>query len=276
MPVSIAGRMCALVCFLVALAASGAAASPLPDRLADGAIVVAARNGDDVGMGAGTIVAVTGTLVRAVTAAHVATYGSLRVRVGTVEVPARLVSVVAGHDLAVIEADVDEATAAGLHAVPVARPRERAAVHIWGSGYGGPAREAAAVTVVGGNLPDGPARGRIALACAACHQGDSGGGVIDERGDLVGVFVGYFTLESGRVSVAELPGDALRLALAAPMGPKTTRSNTSATPATIVASNGSEIATRARNVASTSVESASAMPGDGSPTAILAAVNPAK
>jgi hypothetical protein len=71
---------------------------------------------------------------------------------------------------------------------------------------GHPDTEAAAVTQTGGVLPDGPANGRFALSCSLCHRGDSGAGVFDAAGDLIGVYVGFWTYDNGeRVSVAEIP-----------------------------------------------------------------------
>jgi S1-C subfamily serine protease len=184
-------------------------------RAADGAIVVLADTATQHGAGAGTVVARDGNALRILTANHVATHGTLSVRFdGGAVYPAHIVSQIPSHDLAVIEADVDPLLAASVHVAAIASPRSNEPVHIWGSGYNGPALELAQVVAVGAELPDGPAAGRYALGCATCHQGDSGGGVFDDRGELVGVYVGYFVMESGpNVSVAQLPSSAaLRVA----------------------------------------------------------------
>jgi S1-C subfamily serine protease len=183
------------------------AAAQAADRTADGAVVVIAQTATENGFGAGTIVAMSGDVIRVLTADHVATHGALSVRFdGGAEFPAHIVSQFPSHDLAVIEAEVDPLLAGTLHPAPVAAPLSHEPVHIWGSGVNGPAFETASVQAVGAELPDGPANGRYALGCDTCHQGDSGGGVFDARGDLVGVYVGYFVMDEGtRISVAQLP-----------------------------------------------------------------------
>jgi S1-C subfamily serine protease len=181
------------------------------------------------GIGSGTILAVNGTEVRVLTANHVAIFGSPRLRFddGTV-VPAHIVMQNAAHDLAIIAANVDPVRAATLHPATVAAPHSNEAVHIWGSGYGGPAFETGAIAAVGAKMPDGPANGRYALGCDTCHQGDSGGGIFNVQGQLVGVYVGYFVMDSGpRISVAEVPtADALNVARSA--APTTTASTNTA------------------------------------------------
>ena len=63
--------------------------------------------------------------------------------------------------------------------------------------------------ILGNDLPDGPANHRYALECESCHRGDSGAGIFDADGALVGVYVGYFEWDSARLSVAEvLPAGA--------------------------------------------------------------------
>jgi S1-C subfamily serine protease len=178
-------------------------------------VIVLAKTATENGFGAGTIVAKDGDLVRVLTANHVATHGALSVEFdGGAVYPARIVSAFPSHDLAVIEADVDPVLAATLHPAAVAQPRSHEPVHIWGSGVNGPALETASIEAVGAELPDGPANGRYALGCKACHEGDSGGGVFDAQGELVGIYVGFFVMDAGpNVSVAELPSpDALRIA----------------------------------------------------------------
>ena len=175
---------------------------------ANGAVVVLGINATTRATGAGTVVAVSGDRIRILTAKHVAVFGGLSVRFdGRTTVSARIVTMVAGRDLAVLEAIVPPQLASGLHAARIgaARPDER--VTIAGSDPDGHLdTEAGAVSQVGGVLPDGPANGRFALRCALCHIGDSGAGVFNAAGDLIGVYVGYWTYDNGeRVSVAELP-----------------------------------------------------------------------
>ncbi|GAC1311404.1 MAG: hypothetical protein NVSMB21_20780 [Vulcanimicrobiaceae bacterium] len=200
--------------FAVATVATAASAA---DRLADGAVTIRASGATVDGIGSGTIVAKNGTTIRVLTAKHVATFGALTIRFedGT-RVPAHVSSAVPDRDLAIVEADVPASLAAELHAVTVAEPRSQDSIHVWGSGLNGPAFEPGAVARVGGDLPDGAAHGRYALACALCHEGDSGGGVFDLQGRLVGVYIGYFETGSTRVSVAESPFEAARVANSMP------------------------------------------------------------
>jgi hypothetical protein len=193
--------------------ASGAQAEP--ERAADGAVVVRASGAVMDGIGAGTIVAVTGSSVTVLTAKHVADIGPLTLKFadGT-KAEAKITSEIAGRDLALVTADVDPTFAATLHVAPVAAPKANLPVHVWGSGVTGPAFEPAAIDKVGAVLPDGAIHDRYTLHCALCHEGDSGAGVFDARGNLVGVFVGYFEMSDGRLGVAEEPLTGAALAAA--------------------------------------------------------------
>jgi hypothetical protein len=267
-----------------------AATTTLPDRAADGAVVVTALTDRERGVGAGTIVAVSGTQVRIVTAKHVATFGLLSVDLADAVVPAHIVSFVPGQDVAIIEATVDPALAARLHVAPLGVPRAPQAIHVWGSGVDGLAYEPGAIAQPGAPLPDGPAQGRYALTCSLCHRGDSGGGIFDASGALVGVYVGYFEYDSGaRISVATLPAAAVQTALAVPFadaaiasndadasaGPasKIARSTTSITPPTTLASTGDRVTNALRNVASISDASAVAVGTGSSAEIVFAAIN---
>jgi hypothetical protein len=275
--------------FGCAVPASAATTIP-PDRSAEGAVVVTALTDRERGVGAGTIVAVSGPTVRIVTAKHVATFGLLSVRIADQVVPAHIVSFVPGQDVAVIEASVDPARAATLHVATLGAPKPHEAVHVWGSGVDGPAYEPGAIVEPGAPLPDGPAQGRYALACSLCHRGDSGGGVFDASGALVGVYVGYFEYDSGaRVSVATIPADAVRTAASVPFtdaaiasndadasaGPasKIARSTTSITPPTTLASTAERVTNALRNVASISDASAVAVGTGSSAEIVFAAIS---
>jgi hypothetical protein len=271
------GRL--LIATLAAVAAtSGTAfAAAGPTREAAGAVVVVADSGHDRGMGSGTIVARFGNRIRVLTARHVANYGALSLELGDLAtVPAHVLSYIPNHDLAIVEADVEPAIAAELHVAPIARAQRSETVHVWGSGVGGPAYETGSVDTVG-ELPDGPARGRIGIDCDTCHQGDSGGGVFDNRGNLVGVYIGFFTYETGdRLSIAEIPDEATRLAMTPPVDGSTVaianidRSNSSTVPAISNGSGVSRSTTSTRNTASSIVTSAVAS-AVASPTATVPA-----
>jgi hypothetical protein len=198
----------ALLCVAVGLVTPATAHAT--DRTSDGAVIVLARSYAEVAYGAGTIVAQDGQTIRIITANHVVAFGAPNVRFDDgATVAARILVEFPTRDLAIIEARVDPDRAASLHPATIAEPRSFEPVHIWGSGHNGPALENAAIEVLGNDLPDGPANHRYALECESCHRGDSGAGIFDADGALVGVYVGYFEWDSARLSVAEvLPAGA--------------------------------------------------------------------
>ncbi|MDQ2909291.1 MAG: serine protease [Candidatus Eremiobacteraeota bacterium] len=246
-------------------------------RGTDGGVVILADNGSVHGIGAGTIVAIDGSEVRILTAKHVATFGTLHVRFddGT-QLPAHVLALSAAHDLAVVAAQADPQVAATLHAAPVALPQSHEPVHAWGSGNDGPAFEPAALARVDAPLPDGAPRGRFALACRLCHQGDSGAGIFDVRGELVGVYIGYFDVDAGRVSIAEQPLDAVVSYAVLGNSPKIARSNTSPTPSIVASSGVTPTEMPLRSVASTRTSSAAASASGRSSEIVPAATSAAK
>ncbi len=206
----------------LATAALRPATTAAADRSAEGGVVILATTPGARGIGAGTVLENDGKHVRIVTAKHVATFGSLTVRLedGS-SVAARIESLLPNRDLAIVDADVDPAAAAALRPAPVAPPRSHTPVHVWGSGNAGPALETGVVQNVGAEMPDGtkPA-GRYALACERCHRGDSGAGIFNERGELVGVYVGYFNVDDGSVvQIAETPAAAAEVVRATTTAP---------------------------------------------------------
>jgi S1-C subfamily serine protease len=255
-----------LVAAISAGAPLAALASVRPaDRASYGAVVVHAHIPGEQAIGAGTIIAQLGSTIRVVTANHVAAFGTLNISFddGT-SVPARIVVAYPGNDIALIEATVDPAEAAAIHPAVVGAPHSNEPVRIWGSGNLGPALESGATTQIGADLPDGPANGRYALTCDTCHRGDSGGGIFDASGALVGVYVGYFEMDASRLSVAELlPSTALKIA----------RSNTSTTPATVAASSVAPGTIESRKTPSTSAVSAEASARGSAMSTIVAAAN---
>lgn len=182
------------------------------DRTMEGAVVVTASGSTRDGIGAGTIVAIDGNRVAVLTAKHVATFGSLTIHFPSgAQAAAHIATLIDDRDLALVEADTDAATVASLHAASIGTPAPYEPVHVWGSGHDGPAFETAATQNVGAPLPDGDVRARFAVTCRLCHEGDSGAGIFDAGGALIGVYVGYFVMDDGRVGVAErmLDHDAL-------------------------------------------------------------------
>lgn len=183
------------------------------ERANDATVAIRATGTTLDGIGAGTIVAVRGTTVRILTAKHVATFGPLTITFedGT-RVAARLLEALPDRDLAIVEAEIPQRIAGVVHSADLGRPLAAAAIHLWRGGSDAPAPMTAAVGTPGADLPDGAANGRYAFACARCHEGDSGAGLFDASGHLVGVYIGYFgSGSSDRISVAEDPLVAARI-----------------------------------------------------------------
>jgi hypothetical protein len=196
-----------------------------PDLSPNGSVVVLCTSATTLGTGAGTVVEVYGQHVRILTAKHVAVFGALSVRLDpSATVPAQVLTLMAGHDVAIIEAIEPLRVTSGLHAPNLGVARLGQHVVVRGSdAQGGPETNSGVVTQTSGELPDGPANGRFAFSCSLCHRGDSGAGVFDSAGDLVGVYVGYWTYENGeRVSIAEIPNAASQAALSTPFSSATT------------------------------------------------------
>ncbi len=179
--------------------------APAADRSTDGGVVIFATTREAHGVGAGTVISSDGARLRILTAKHVATFGTLSVALGDGTLAAATVErLVPGRDLAIVEADVSPETAAAFRPARLAPAASNAVVHVWGSGTTGPALEPGVVSAVGTPMPDGTEPGgRYELACRLCHRGDSGAGVFDGGGRLVGVYVGYFTVAGARIQVAE-------------------------------------------------------------------------
>lgn len=203
----------AIVLATVAFGASATSDAFARDRSNEGAVVIRASGATLDGIGEGTIVAVSGSTVRILTAKHVATYGPLTILFedGT-RASAHVLETMPDRDLAIVEADVAPDFARSVHAAAIAAPLEADPIHLWGNGRDDKAPMVAAVGIPGADLPDGAAKGRFAFACSRCHEGNSGAGLFDADGHLVGVYVGYFgTASSDRISIAENPLVAERI-----------------------------------------------------------------
>jgi len=206
----------AAAAFAAGLMAAPAKSLAFGERQAQGGVVINAATTDGQrAYGAGTVIAAQGSRVDVITAKHVAVAGALTLRFddGT-SAPARIALLIPDRDLAVIEASVNPSFASSLHVAPIGRPVNSAALHVWGSGHDGPSFEPGNAGHVGAQLPDGAPKSRYQIACELCHQGDSGGGVFDQNGNLIGVYVGFFEAGSSRVQIAEQPLDDSTLAAA--------------------------------------------------------------
>jgi S1-C subfamily serine protease len=160
-------------------------------------------------VGAGVIIRANGSLT-IVTAAHVVrdaksitiqTYAGTKLDVvgSTVFIP--------GHDLALLRTALPED---GLHvATPDDTVVDNAPLYVWGHPHSKPfvLSEARFLT---DKIKDGP--GLFAITCPSCAVGDSGGGVFDQRGHLLGIV---------SQSVADV-GSITGIVIAEPIGPALT------------------------------------------------------
>jgi Trypsin-like peptidase domain len=160
-------------------------------------------------VGAGVIIRAQGSLT-IVTAAHVVRDAkSITIRTyngGTLEVVGSTVFI-PGHDLALVRTALPED---GLHvATPDDTVADNAPLYVWGHPHSKPfvLSEARFLTE---NVKDNP--GLFAITCPSCAVGDSGGGVFDKRGHLLGIISQH---------VADV-GSITGIVIAEPIGPALT------------------------------------------------------
>ena len=144
------------------------------------------------------------------TAAHVLKESSmpvLRTRDGR-QIEVRSIEKVPGHDLALIHITPPEAPFRS--AVP-GRPVAGESLTVWGHPRGRAfTRSRGMVLDIDPQLAIVPDRG-FTIACPSCDIGDSGAGVFDERGNLLGILVSAMVNAGGHKigvwAVESLPGD---------------------------------------------------------------------
>ncbi len=108
-----------------------------------------------------------------------------------------------GRDLALIDASVDPALASSLRVAPVGRPRADEPVHVWGSGIDGPALEPGAVETLSGSCPTARLEAAMRSTVPGSATKATGGAASSPAtGVWVGVFIGYFPLVDGRMSIS--------------------------------------------------------------------------
>ncbi len=160
-------------------------------------------------VGAGVIIRASGSLT-IVTAAHVvrdAKSITIQTAAGThLDVVGSTVFV-PGHDLALVRTTLPED---GLHvATPDDQVADNAPLYVWGHPHSKPfvLSEAHFLTE---NIKNAP--GLFAITCPTCAVGDSGGGVFDQRGHLLGIVS----------KSAEDVGSITGIVVAEPIGPALT------------------------------------------------------
>lgn len=202
---------------LAALIALTAATPPDQNRQQTFVVQVSDRPGHASAIGAGVVVAKDATTLTLATAAHiVAQKGELRIldesRTAYYDVLA--IQVLPDYDLALVRvrAHAEFTVAPATPAMPVAGEP----VYVWGHGDSSFWSEAiGTVRDVSAQIPGTSGGTRITIDCAACAHGDSGSGVFDAHGNLLGILTRAWHKKDGgpvlfiEVEPAALVSDAI-------------------------------------------------------------------
>lgn len=166
--------------------AGGDAASIAEHTRRSTAVVTARVTPDSEAVGAGVILAVSPNVI-ILTAGHLAARKNLAVRTFAGE-QLRIIAEyqVAERDVALI---VASGACTGCEAAETADAIFAGApVHVWGNPLGRRyVQSSGTIADLHPVIPGFARNGRFALACDGCDVGDSGGGVFDERGRLLGI-----------------------------------------------------------------------------------------
>jgi S1-C subfamily serine protease len=171
-----------LVVLLLAAAPVGANVA-LVNR--DLVVLIVASSGGSAQVGAGVVIGRGGGLT-ILTAGHVVPEGFLAAVRSPDGVPLEVQSIerIPGHDLALL---YTAARAAPVRVAVHARPTSGEALFLWGHPRGKPFILARAIVVDVDPKFDREPAGRFTIACPTCDMGDSGAGVFNERGGLLGI-----------------------------------------------------------------------------------------
>lgn len=162
-------------------------------------VQVCANERQAIAIGAGVVVARDGTTLTLATAAHiVAQRGELRIldigRHAFYDVLG--VHVIGDYDLALIRvrANPEFSISAATIAPPVTGER----VFVWGhTGEGFWQLATGSVQQTNAQIPGVLGTPRITISCANCSHGDSGSGVFDEQGRLIGILTRAWSKKGG-------------------------------------------------------------------------------
>jgi len=190
------------------VAAMPTLASPAERVAVDETVVVYAANGMQTNIGAGVIVGrrdgalVIATAAHVIAAANVIANGAVRVRLDSGEqLNVAEIDRIGGFDLALLKtASYD----GWISSAALGQPSAGEDVYIWGHRLAQSYVESqASITDVDPILPEGPADGRFAIECPTCGHGDSGAGVFDSRGRLLGILEGARRDQNGNIVYVE-------------------------------------------------------------------------
>jgi len=182
---------CIVVAVIAAVASANAPASVRAAQVSDFSIVqIRGTSPDGPALGAGVIINKRGYSYEILTSKHVMTMREVSVTFNDGVTTSFVRTIAAApRDLAVVKvelADPDSSFNRGFYpAVTLARTSPRAGdpLTVIGHAHGYLNARADAVMY-------GPVEETFALLCDACDLGDSGGGIFDRTGDLVGIFSG--------------------------------------------------------------------------------------
>jgi S1-C subfamily serine protease len=162
-------------------------------------------------IGAGVVVAVQPQRIRVVTARHVAEHGPVSIWVNGRPWPAAIVRTFPDRDLAVVDAmgpDLGALRVAPATLAPA--PAAGSPLYVWGEdAIGLHVEDARLVTTALPAAGTGGRRKLLSIACASCAPGDSGGGIFNGDGALLGILTArYRAADGGIVAVVGEPLDA--------------------------------------------------------------------
>ena len=198
-------RFFRLLClFVSAVSVRPVYADPVSDTRAAAVIVSSHISEHRDAIGAGVIVAVHPNGIRVVTAKHVADSGDVTVWIDHVPYPAEIARPCFHRALAVVDAVVPARRLATLHAANVGSAAVAGEpLVIWGEDDAGPRLEHGTLVAPRATYSDPQGAILLGFACAGCHQGDSGGGVYRDDGELLGIITARICTEHNRIIMLE-------------------------------------------------------------------------
>ena len=165
-------------------------------------MIVSAHLGDHRdAIGAGVIVARIPYGIRVVTAKHVIRVGNVTVWIARIGYPADVVRTFEHRDLAIVDAVIPREVRAAITPATLGSAGSDAdPIVVWGEDDAGPRKaEATIVSTRYAALGDAAAPPLLAIDCARCAHGDSGGGIFSATGNLIGILVARYQTPDHRI-----------------------------------------------------------------------------
>jgi S1-C subfamily serine protease len=170
-------------------------------RARESMVIVSSHIGENRdAIGAGVIVAVLPRRIRVVTARHVADNGPVTIWIDGRPWAAEIVRTFADRDLAVLEADDVRLDTRHVRAALVGEPASSGAeLYVWGENERGLRIESARLVSRTYDPPVGfAAEPLVSIACDTCAPGDSGAGIFNAQGQLLGILTARYHTRDGR------------------------------------------------------------------------------